>query len=60
MVAAVIDKVQEYLECHCLSVELCFIYLQRIEHLYCKFDPDVKQKHVNELSEGNYKYFSCV
>jgi hypothetical protein len=56
MVAAIIDKVQEYLERQSLSAELCRIYLRKIEHLYYKFDPDVlKQKQVSELSEGNYK-----
>ncbi|KDR11509.1 hypothetical protein L798_14577, partial [Zootermopsis nevadensis] len=45
MVAAIIDKVQAYLERQSLSADLCRIYLRKIEHLYYKFDPDVlKQK----------------
>lgn len=48
MVAAIIDKVQAYLERQSLSADLCRIYLRKIEHLYYKFDPDVlKQKQVS-------------
>lgn len=44
-VAALIDKVQKYLETHNNHSELCRIYLRKIEHLYYKFDPRVlKQK----------------
>lgn len=46
-VAAIIDKVQEFLERQGTSSELCRIYLRKIEHLYYKFDPLVlKQKKV--------------
>lgn len=46
-VAAIIDKVQEYLERQGTVSELCRVYLRKIEHLYYKFDPNVlKQKEV--------------
>lgn len=47
-VAAIIDKVQEYLERQGTVSELCRVYLRKIEHLYYKFDPNVlKQKEVS-------------
>lgn len=47
-VAAIIDKVQEYLERQKTVSELCRVYLRKIEHLYYKFDPNVlKQKEVS-------------
>lgn len=47
-VAAIIDKVQEYLERQGTVSELCRVYLRKIEHLYYKFDSNVlKQKEVN-------------
>lgn len=46
-VAAIIDKVQEYLERQGIVSELCRVYLRKIEHLYYKFDSNVlKQKEV--------------
>lgn len=47
-VAAIIDKVQEYLERQGTVSELCRVYLRKIEHLYYKFDSNVlKQKDVS-------------
>lgn len=47
-VAAIIDKVQEYLERQGIVSELCRVYLRKIEHLYYKFDSNVlKQKEVS-------------
>lgn len=47
-VAAIIDKVQEYLERQGTVSELCRVYLRKIEHLYYKFDSNVlKQKEVS-------------
>jgi len=56
-VAAIIDKVQEYLERQGTVSELCRVYLRKIEHLYYKFDSNVlKQKEVNLV-----KYtFTCA
>lgn len=49
-VAAIIDKVQEYLEKQGTVSELCRVYLRKIEHLYYKFDSNVlKQKEVKIL-----------
>ncbi|XP_011311868.1 eukaryotic translation initiation factor 3 subunit C [Fopius arisanus] len=48
-VAGIIDKVQEYLEHHGSSSELCRVYLRKIEHLYYKFDPDVLKQKANEI-----------
>jgi isochorismate synthase EntC len=46
-VAAIIDKVQEYLERQGTVSELCRVYLRKIQHLYYKFDANVlKQKEV--------------
>ncbi|XP_069683737.1 eukaryotic translation initiation factor 3 subunit C [Periplaneta americana] len=49
-VAAIIDKVQEYLERQSMSAELCRIYLRKIEHLYYKFDPDVLKQKQGEIT----------
>jgi len=51
-VAAIIDKVQEYLERQGTVSELCRVYLRKIEHLYYKFDSNVlKQKEVNLVNK---------
>lgn len=57
-VAAIIDKVQEYLERQGTVSELCRVYLRKIEHLYYKFDPNVlKQK---EVILGIYLYIKFL
>ncbi|XP_066583965.1 eukaryotic translation initiation factor 3 subunit C [Prorops nasuta] len=48
-VAAIIDKVQEYLENQGTISELCRVYLRKIEHLYYKFDPNVLKQKEGEL-----------
>lgn len=48
-VAAIIDKVQEFLERQGTSSELCRIYLRKIEHLYYKFDPLVLKQKKGEI-----------
>ncbi|XP_015592018.1 eukaryotic translation initiation factor 3 subunit C [Cephus cinctus] len=48
-VAAIIDKVQEYLERQGNVSELCRVYLRKIEHLYYKFDPNVLKQKEGEI-----------
>ncbi|XP_017775369.1 PREDICTED: eukaryotic translation initiation factor 3 subunit C isoform X2 [Nicrophorus vespilloides] len=50
-VAAIIDKVQIYLERHSNYSEICRIYLRKIEHLYYKFDPKVLQQKAGEVTK---------
>lgn len=58
-VAAIIDKVQEYLERQGTVSELCRVYLRKIEHLYYKFDSNVlKQKDVSFASSCAHKILS--
>ncbi|EZA58767.1 hypothetical protein DMN91_009215 [Ooceraea biroi] len=48
-VAAIIDKVQEYLERQGTVSELCRVYLRKVEHLYYKFDSNVLKQKEGEL-----------
>nr|CAD7456839.1 unnamed protein product [Timema tahoe] len=48
-VAAIIDKVMDYLQKQGVTSELCRIYLRKIEHLYYKFDSNVLKQKKGEL-----------
>nr|CAD7266842.1 unnamed protein product [Timema shepardi] len=48
-VAAIIDKVMDYLQRQGVTSELCRIYLRKIEHLYYKFDSNVLKQKKGEL-----------
>jgi len=62
-VAAIIDKVQEYLEKQGTVSELCRVYLRKIQHLYYKFDANVlRQKEVknHEILCGTFYFVRFI
>ncbi len=59
-VMAILEKAQKILERTNTPSELCRIYLQRIEHIYFKFDTNVsKEKNVSLNSNYLHMAFVC-
>jgi translation initiation factor 3 subunit C len=55
-VMAILEKAQALLERTKIPSEICRIFLQRIDHIYFKFDPTViKQKNVSSSKKNSIK-----